>query len=258
MVVAAGNDNGNVAGHSPASCANVVTVGATGYSGQRASYSNYGDGVDLAAPGGAGSEGVPNGYIWSTVNSGTSTPVADAYGGMTGTSMATPHVTGIVALMQSVAAQPLTPSVVEALLKASARAFPVKQDTGKPLGAGIVDAAAAVERARSYGQPLSGRPLTDNIAESLPPLASGQSVIYVIEVPAGKSSLEFSSYGGRGTLVAYAGFESEPLATANIGASTRPGTNQIITLKSPAAGHYYFKVAASADASGVTVRARTL
>jgi len=258
VVVAAGNDNSNVTGHSPASCANVVTVGATGFSGQRAGYSNYGAGVDLAAPGGAGTEGVPNGYIWSTHNTGTSTPVGDEYVGMTGTSMATPHVAGVVALMQSVAPQPLTPSVVEALLKASARTFPVKQDTGKPLGAGILDAAAAVERAKTYGQPLSGRPLTSNVAEALPPLASGDSVLYVVDVPAGKSTLEFMTYGGRGTLLAYANFEAEPLSSSNVAASTRPGTNQIITISSPAPGHYYLKVSASADAAGVLVRARVL
>lgn len=108
VVVAAGNDNADVVGHSPASCARVVAVGATGYSGQRAGYSNYGGGVDISAPGGAGVEGVPNGYIWSTHNTGATVPEGDRYVGMTGTSMAAPHVSGIVALMQSVAAMPLT------------------------------------------------------------------------------------------------------------------------------------------------------
>ncbi|HEY0333965.1 MAG TPA: S8 family peptidase [Stenotrophomonas sp.] len=258
VVVAAGNDNADVAGHSPASCANVVTVGATGYSGQRAGYSNYGTGVDLAAPGGAGTEGSPNGYIWSTHNTGTSTPLADRYVGMTGTSMATPHVVGIVALMQSVAPQPLAPSVIEGLLKASARPFPVKPDTGKAMGAGIVDAASAVERAKNYGQPLVGRPLTSNAVESMPPLAAGQSLLYAIEVPAGATRLQLTSYSGRGNLSIYANYEAEPLASANIGSSVRPGTNQIITINAPAAGHYYFKVGASSDASGVLLRASVL
>jgi serine protease len=256
VVVAAGNDNSDVTGHSPASCANVVTVGASGYGGQRAGYSNYGAGVDLSAPGGAGVEGNPNGYIWSTLNNGTTAPGTAIYAGYTGTSMATPHVAGVVALMQSVATQPLTPAVVEGLLKASSRPFVVKPSVAE--GAGILDAAAAVDRAKTFGQPPVGSPLVNGVAESMPPLAAGQSVMYVVDVPAGATRVEFTTYSGRGTLSAYANYEAEPMPSANIGASVRPGTNQIITLNGPATGHYYFKVTASAAAAGVLVRAKVL
>jgi serine protease len=253
VVVAAGNDNADASTHMPAGCQNVVTVGATGYSGQRASYSNYGPKVDLAAPGGAGVEGSPNGYVWSTLNAGTTVPGADAFAGYTGTSMATPHVSGVVALMQSVAPKPLTPAQVEGLLVSSARPFPVKPD--KTIGSGILDATAAVQRAQTFGQPVSGRPLTSGVAEAVPPLATGQSLIYVIQVPAGATRLELLTYGGRGTVSAYAQYEAEPMSGSNIGASTRPGTNQTIVLNAPAAGHYYLKVTATADTAGVLVRA---
>lgn len=255
VVVAAGNDNADVAGHSPASCARVVAVGATGYSGQRAGYSNYGSGVDIAAPGGAGVEGSPNGYIWSTHNTGATVAEGDRYVGMTGTSMATPHVSGIVALMQSVSAMPLTPAQVEGVLVSSARPFPTKPD--RAIGAGIVDAAAAVDRAKRFGQPIQSVPLADNVVESMPPLAAGQSAIYAIDVPEGRSRLEFTSYSGRGTLAAYLNYESQPMPASNIGASVRPGTNQVLNVTSPAKGRYYFKVVATADAAGVLVRART-
>lgn len=262
VVVAAGNDNSDVATHSPASCANVVTVAATGYAGARASYSNYGASIDLSAPGGGGTEGVPNGYIWSTHNTGTQQPVAsptgDRYVGMTGTSMATPHVSGIVALMQSVAPTPLTPAQVEGLLVSSARPFPVRPETSRPIGAGIVDAALSVERARNFGQPITANPLTSGVIESLPPLAAGQSLLYSIDVPAGKSRLEFLTYNGRGVVALYTQYEDVPLPTTNIGASARPGTNQTITLNSPTAGRYYLKVSATADSAGVQLRARVL
>ena len=255
VVVAAGNDNADVAGHAPASCARVVAVGATGYSGQRAGYSNYGSGVDVSAPGGAGVEGSPNGYIWSTHNTGATVPQGDRYVGMTGTSMAAPHVSGIVALMQGIAAMPLTPAQVEGLLVSSVRPFPTRPD--RPIGAGIVDAAAAVDRAKRFGQPIQALPLTDNVAESMPPLAAGQSVIYAIDVPEGRSRLEFTSYGGRGTLAAYLNYEAEPMPASNMGASVRPGTNQVLNTMSPAKGRYYIKIVATADAAGVLVRART-
>ncbi|MDR0184054.1 S8 family peptidase [Lysobacter arvi] len=256
VVVAAGNDNADATGHAPASCARVVTVGATGFSGQRAGYSNYGSAVDLSAPGGAGVEGSPNGYIWSTHNTGATVPEGDRYVGMTGTSMATPHVAGIVALMQGVAATPLTPAQIEGLLVASARPFPIKPD--RAIGAGIVDATAAVERARTFGQPIQAIALTSNITEAMPPLAAGQSVMYAIDVPEGRSRLEFTTYGGRGTLAAYANYESEPMPAANIASSVRPGTNQVLNVMSPAKGRYYIKVVATADAAGVLVRARIL
>jgi len=248
IVVAAGNDNAPVTGHSPASCANIVTVGATGYSGQRASYSNYGPGIDIAAPGGAGVEGYPNGYIWSTLNAGTTTLGGDTYAGYTGTSMATPHVVGIVALMQSVAPQPLTPSQVEGLLKATSRAFPVKQTQLN--GAGIVDAAAAVQRASTFGQPIDGLPTTPGVAMVLPPMAAGERELYAIDVPAGATKIEITTYGGRGELSLLLGYEADPLPNSNVGVSARPGINQAITVASPAQGHYYLALTATKDVSG--------
>jgi serine protease len=135
VVVAAGNSNVNASTANPANCAGVITVAAVGRTGGKASYSNYGANVDIAAPGGDGSAG-----IVSTWNAGTSTPAGDNYGYMMGTSMATPHVAGVVALM--LAKNPnLTPDEVEAKLKSTARAFPA---ACSGCGAGIVDAAAAV------------------------------------------------------------------------------------------------------------------
>ncbi|MGH8856216.1 MAG: S8 family peptidase, partial [Telluria sp.] len=138
VVVAAGNDNMNVSNASPANCSGVIAVAATGKTGGRASYSNYGTLVDVAAPGGDGSFSVI-----STLNAGTSAPGADNYAGYQGTSMATPHVAGVAALMLS-AKPTLTPDQVESMLKSSARAFPA---TCSGCGTGIVDATAAVNAA---------------------------------------------------------------------------------------------------------------
>jgi serine protease len=135
VVVAAGNSNINAANASPANCAGVITVAAVGRSGGKASYSNYGANVDVAAPGGDSGAG-----ILSTMNAGTTTPAGDTYAYYMGTSMATPHVAGVAALM--LAKNPnLTPDEVEAKLKSTARAFPA---ACSGCGAGIVDAAAAV------------------------------------------------------------------------------------------------------------------
>jgi serine protease len=138
VVVAAGNSNINAINSNPANCAGVITVAATNRAGGKASYSNYGTNVTIAAPGGDNGAG-----ILSTLNSGTTTPASDNYAYYMGTSMATPHVAGVVALMLS--ANPnLTPDDVAAKLKSTARAFPA---ACSGCGAGIVNAAAAVNAA---------------------------------------------------------------------------------------------------------------
>lgn len=131
VVVAAGNSAMEASSFTPANCAGVITVAATTRAGGRSSYSNYGSIVDIAAPGDA---------ILSTVNTGTRAPVADGYANYSGTSMATPHVAGVAALM--LAQNPaLTPDQLETKLKASARWFPA---ACSGCGAGIVDANAAL------------------------------------------------------------------------------------------------------------------
>jgi serine protease len=135
VVVAAGNESDAVANHSPASCNNVITVGAVGKTGNKASYSNYGPLVDVSAPGGALSNSV-----YSTVNTGTTVPVAAGYAGYQGTSMATPHVAGVVAMLQSI--QVNTPALVETIIKGTTRAMGTCSTGG--CGTGLVDAPNAL------------------------------------------------------------------------------------------------------------------
>ncbi|HET6783823.1 MAG TPA: S8 family serine peptidase, partial [Pseudoxanthomonas sp.] len=140
LVIAAGNDNVNVSNASPANCNNVVAVASVTSTGARSSFSNYGALIDIAAPGST---------IMSTLNTGTTTPGSETYANYSGTSMATPHVAGVVALIQAVSATPKTPAQVEALLKSSARPFP--STPSQTIGAGIADAKAAVDAAGGGG-----------------------------------------------------------------------------------------------------------
>jgi serine protease len=142
VVVAAGNANTNASNTNPANCSGVVTVAAVNRSGGRAFYSNFGAVVDVAAPGGAMNVSAANGVL-STLNAGTTTPGADAYAFYQGTSMATPHVAGVAALMLAVNSA-LTPTQVETRLRNTTRAFPA---TCNQCGTGIVNAAAAVAAA---------------------------------------------------------------------------------------------------------------
>ena len=86
LAVAAGNSNADACNYSPSSAANTTTVAASTSSDAKASYSNWGGCVDLYAPGSS--------ITSDWLNGGTNT--------ISGTSMATPHVTGVAALYKAV------------------------------------------------------------------------------------------------------------------------------------------------------------
>jgi subtilisin family serine protease len=85
--LAAGNETQNACNVSPARTAAAITVGATTSTDARASYSNFGTCVDLFAPGSSITSS------WNTNDTATNT--------ISGTSMATPHVTGAAALLKA-------------------------------------------------------------------------------------------------------------------------------------------------------------
>jgi hypothetical protein len=93
LVAAAGNNNDDVKNYAPANCENVISVGASNKDGKRASYSNYGLGLDVSAPGGDAND---NG-IYSTANTGLTEPASFGYASQQGTSISAAHVSAIAA-----------------------------------------------------------------------------------------------------------------------------------------------------------------
>lgn len=141
VVVAAGNDNQNLnfTPYVPATCKKVITVGAGNRNAFKSFYSNYGDFIDIMAPGGDF-----DGRIISTVNMGTTTQTSDGYEGMIGTSMAAPHVAGVAALIKSVKPG-LFPAQIEDILKRSKKFFNCTSGCGE----GLVDAFEALKLAEA-------------------------------------------------------------------------------------------------------------
>jgi len=155
FVAAVGNQNKDTE-HFPSGCAGVVGVAAVDALSQKAPYSNYGTGVDVAAPGGhLGTDRDADGYgdgVFSTHARYDGRTYFPSHEYLEGTSMAAPHVSGVAALMRSVNPS-LTPAAFDALLDSGALTVDIGAPGRDALGVGLINALAAVRAAG--GQPPS-------------------------------------------------------------------------------------------------------
>jgi serine protease len=153
VVVAAGNSNIDAGSFSPANCDGVIVVGATARDGRRANYSNYGPRIDILAPGGDASNG-----IWSL---GKNDDRTFSYSTLAGTSMASPHIAGVASLMKALQPDISQAQVLQALTTSAQTLNDVQCDaeatgitlTSQDCGAGLVDAARALEALGNPGTP---------------------------------------------------------------------------------------------------------
>jgi len=150
IVAAAGNDATGTVCY-PAAYKKCIAVGATGFNGSLAWYSNYGSEIDVVAPGGDNSTDLDgdgkidypyNMILQNTFNSSSKNPTDFAYWFYEGTSMATPHVSGVAALLISKDA--INPAQVRSAIQNTAT------DLGDPgwdkhYGYGLVNATAALK-----------------------------------------------------------------------------------------------------------------
>ncbi|MCG8614489.1 MAG: S8 family serine peptidase [Pseudomonadales bacterium] len=154
VIAAAGNENTSSRSF-PAANDGVIAVGAVGPDRTRASYSNFGTSadmwVDIVAPGGElrkdlNGDGQPDGILstWDSDNS---------YVLLQGTSMASPHVAGVVALMRAINPN-LTGANIETLLASGEISTDLGTRGQDPVfGFGLIDAALAVGAASGQGIP---------------------------------------------------------------------------------------------------------
>ncbi|WP_430391248.1 S8 family peptidase [Dyella sp. 20L07] len=255
VVVAAGNSNADTANFSPANCPGAIAVASNGITGKRAFYSNYGASITLAAPGGGvyqgdGSSGViagTQGFVWSAVNKGTTVPGTAGYGGMAGTSQAAPHVAGAVAMVLSAtrdAGLPTpTPAQISTLLTSTSRPFPVALD--QPIGTGILDAYAAVDKAIRASSPAEQAvPLTNGVLLGKQSGGAGASALYSITLPAGARNLSLRTFAGSGDVSIYVSANHPPAANGLNAQykSVRPGNNETVMISKPIATTYYLRM----------------
>lgn len=153
IIVASAGNNNNSSPFYPAAYNGVVSVSAVDMEKNRSYYSNYGSTIDIAAPGGdlrvdTDGDGYNDGVL-STLGDDSSGSIEFIYAFYQGTSMAAPHISGVVALMKSVNLT-LTPAEFDSLLSSGS----ITEDIGTTgrddqFGYGLIDAFKAVNEAQS-------------------------------------------------------------------------------------------------------------
>ena len=263
VVVAAGNDNKDVALASPANCNNVISVAAIARDGSRAVYSNFSSPttntinptyITLAAQG--GDQSYPATFdpgILSTLNTSLTTPNTTSAGSTyvyyQGTSMATPHAAAAVALM--LARNPaLTPAQVKTILSAPASltTFPSflagyatwDCTISNNCGAGILNAKLAVQNSIT---PLSASLTTVDFGS-----ATTSKTVTLTNSSQGSLSTGAATITG-----AYAAFFAVVTNTCNISTIAPQGTCQITMNYAPtSAGSHSATLSVPTSVAGVS------
>lgn len=135
LIAASGNDNTDRPGY-PAAYPEVFAVAATDPNGVKADYSNFGDYIDVAAPG----TSIPSTYPGSR------------YAALSGTSMASPHVAALASLVKAVNPQLGTEEIMDLLRKTAKDLGPAGKDPN--FGHGEIDVRSALQSAMGRGNSL--------------------------------------------------------------------------------------------------------
>lgn len=250
VVAAAGNEASTLPAY-PASYEGVISVSAVDLQQRITRYSNTGAFVDVAAPGGdngvdLNGDGYADGVL-STGGSGTGAGSSFAYTFISGTSMATPHVSGVLALMKSVNPA-LAPDDIDALLAQGALTDDLGA-TGRDdqYGHGLINAQRAVFAAI---EAAGGSPADD------PRLVASASTLSFAIASSGLD-LELSN-GGRGELTLLSLETSAPwlqVTPQDVDAAGLGLYRVLVNRDGLAAGVYSATISARSSVNDLVVRA---
>ena len=236
LLVAAAGNSGNTSFSYPASYNAVVSVAAVNSSATLASFSQRNSQVEIAGPGVS---------VSSTWNNGS-------YNSISGTSMASPHVAGVAALVWSNHPNCTAAQIRNALNATAEDRGAAGRDTS--YGWGIVKAKAAHDYLTNNGCGGGGGNPPPTGGATFPNLSgtTGQWLRGSYTIPSGVSSVTFQISGGSGDADLYVQYGSQPTTTSY---SCRPylnGNNEICTYNNPQAGTWHIGIRAYSAFSGVT------
>ena len=249
LIAASGNDgssSGNDSFSYPASYDSVMSVAAIDSSKDVASWSQKNSQVEIAAPGVSVNSTLPD----------------DTYEAWSGTSMATPHVSAVAALVWSHFPS-CTNDQMRAALNASA------EDLGssgwdQSYGNGLVLAKDAYDYLTEFGCEgdnggggggggTDEGELTNGDSVSSLSGSTGDELNYYIDVPAGASNLSITTSGGSGDADLYVRFGSAPTTSSYDCRPYVSGNAESCDFASPSEGRYYIMLQGYSSFSGVTL-----
>ena len=235
MAVAAGNENQNACNVSPARAADAYTVGSTTSSDTRSSFSNFGTCVDIFAPGSSITS------AWHTSNTATNT--------ISGTSMASPHVAGVAALLLDEDSS-LTPAQIASALTGNATSGVLSS-----IGSGSPNLLLYAENdGTTPPPPPTGGELVDGVSQG--PFASsitGEWVDFYVDVPANTAELDIQMSGGSGDADLYVRSGSNPTTSAYDCRPYIAGNSENCNFANPAAGRWYVRIRTYSAYTGVNI-----
>lgn len=243
LVAAAGNDGNNRYSY-PASYDSVYSVAATDSNNSRANFSQYNNQVEIAAPGVGVRSTIPGGR----------------YAYFNGTSMATPHVAGVSALVWSNNQGCSAQDVRNALNSTAVDLGSAGRDIY--FGHGLIQAKAAHDYLQQQGcstdttEPvlidLDSGVAVSSLADTK---AAPDNVAYRIAVPAGATQLDIQISGGSGDSDLYVKHGEEPSQSSYDCRPYRQGNNELCSFSHPQQGDWYIVLDPYTDFSGVTLMA---
>lgn len=248
LIAASGNSgtaSGNDAFSYPASYDSVMSVGALNSSKQIANFSQKNSQVEISAPGVAVLSTLPN----------------NQYASWDGTSMATPHVSGVAGLVWSHFSSCNAAQIRKALNDSAEDLGSSGRD--QSYGYGLVRAKAAYDYLNQFGCDgdtggggggTDGE-LTNGTTESNISGSTGEELSYYIDVPAGATDLSIVINGGSGDADLYVKFGSAPTTSSYDCRPYKNGNSENCDFATPSAGRYHVMLRGYSAFSGVSLTA---